>query len=134
MTLSRRTVLKSIPAFFVAALVPDQKKLFAKFEKRELLLNKFFIAGFQYYDGPSLINRLHAGIELALKRDPANEYDPYAVEILFNQFKLGFVPRTDNKHISRLIAQNANLSCRVIQFAPEETTWRMVRVEVGLMG
>lgn len=132
MTLSRRAVLKSIPAFFAAALIPDQKKLFAKPENRELLLNKFFIAGFQYYDGPGLINRLHAGASLSLRRDPANEYDPYAVEILFNRAKLGFVPRTDNKHINRLIAQNANVSCRVIQFAPEETTWRMVRVEILL--
>lgn len=48
--------------------------------------------------------------------------------------KLGYVPRTDNKHISRLILQNAGLTCRVAEVHPEERMWRMVRVEVGLAG
>lgn len=132
MTLSRRAVLKSIPAFFVAALVPDQKKLFAKLEKREFLLNKFYIAGFQYYEGPSLAGRFHTGTPLSLRAEPENPYDPFAVEILLGRTKLGYVPRTDNKHISRLLVQNARLTCRVAEVDPDERTWRMVRVEVWM--
>ena len=132
MKISRRFVLKSIPALFAAALVPGQKKLFAKPENRELLLNKFYIAGFQYYDGPDLAGRFHTGMPLTLRAEPTNPYDPFAVEILHGKTKLGYIPRTDNKHISRLLDQGAGLACRVVEANPLESTWRMVRVEVLL--
>jgi hypothetical protein len=132
MRITRRTVLKVIPAFFATALFPDRKTLLAKPEKRELLLNKFFIAGFQFYDGPDLAGRFHTGMPLALRAEPDNAYDPFAVEILHDRTKLGYVPRTDNKHISRLLEQGAGLTCRVAEVDPEERAWRMVRVEVFL--
>jgi hypothetical protein len=133
---------------------------------RRLLLNRFSIAGFQYYDGPALIHRLglrdavvyeidygrddteefvyhgvkstdqlnlHPGRQLDLKAEPGNPHDPFAVEIYLGKIKLGYVPRSDNKHISRLLDQGVNMDCRVIEIDPEAGVWNMVRVEVGVV-
>lgn len=38
--------------------------------------------------------------------------------------------RSDNKHISRLLEQGAELDCVVIEVDPNAGMWNMVRVEV----
>jgi len=47
--------------------------------------------------------------------------------------KLGYLPRSDKKHISRLPAQGVGLTCWVVESNPLESTWRMVKVEVLLL-
>lgn len=98
-----------------------------------LLLNRFSIAGFQYYDGPPLMRRLKPGAQLKLVREPNNPHDPFAVEIYLDKIKLGYVPRSDNKHLSRLLEQGAKLECSVIETNPEAGVWNMVRVEVWMV-
>lgn len=95
-----------------------------------LLLNRFSIAGFQYYAGPALVSRLRPGATCNLTREPHNPHDPFAVEIHIGRGKLGYVPRSDNKHISRLLEQGAHLACRVVKVDPGGGGWQRVRVEV----
>lgn len=131
-------------------------------QARRMVLNIFSIAGFQFYDGPALVHRLkpddeivHAigngssspeelvqGVDphdfrsdcrLDLRAEPENPHDPFAVEIFFQTVKLGYVPRSDNRHISRLLLQGASLDCRVIAIDPEAGFRNMVRVEVGMV-
>ncbi|HKK44847.1 MAG TPA: HIRAN domain-containing protein [Balneolaceae bacterium] len=97
------------------------------------LLNKFYVAGFQYYKGPSIIDSIGQGEWLQLKADPANEYDRFAVKILWDgEFMLGHVPHTDNRHISRLLQQNVSLYCTATEVNPKKETWEMLKVEVWL--
>jgi hypothetical protein len=98
-----------------------------------LLLNRFSIAGFQYHDGPALVRRLQPGVQLKLVREPANPYDLFAVEIFLDKTKLGYVPRSDNKHLSRLLEQDALLECRVFEADPEAAVWNRVKVEVEMV-
>ncbi|MFP3870970.1 MAG: HIRAN domain-containing protein [Syntrophobacteria bacterium] len=60
------------------------------------------------------MNRLQAGERLALTPEPDNPYDRFAVEIHWRSVKMGYVPRSDNRHISRLLRQGADLVCRTI--------------------
>lgn len=96
------------------------------------LINKFYIAGFRYYEGPVLIERMEPGESLRLVADPGNPYDKFAVEIHYRGRKLGYVPRTDNKHISRLLRQDIPLVCELTEAEPERETWKMARVSVFL--
>ncbi|PZX11795.1 HIRAN domain-containing protein [Breznakibacter xylanolyticus] len=63
----------------------------------------FNISGFSYYEGPIVFNDLKIGTELRLVYEPDNKYDPKAVAIYFGDEKLGFVPRSDNNEISKLL-------------------------------
>ncbi|MFZ7127387.1 MAG: HIRAN domain-containing protein [Desulfobacterales bacterium] len=97
-----------------------------------LLLNRFSIAGLQYYDGLALAHRLKPEAQLELTRESRNPHDPFAVEIHLEATKLGYVPRSDNKHLSRLLEQGAQLECRVIEVDLEAGVWNRVRVEVWM--
>jgi hypothetical protein len=137
MKISRRRVLKSL---FLGPLVAALEKpaeaaplLQAPAASAPLLLNRFSVAGFQYYGGSALVRRLKPGAQLDLLREPTNPYDPFAVEIYRGKVKLGYVPRSDNKHISRLLEQGAKLECRVIEADPEAGEWNRVRVEVWMI-
>jgi hypothetical protein len=96
------------------------------------LLNKFYVAGFQYYEGTSIIGDIQPGESLQLTADSDNYYDPFAVKIIRNGAMLGHVPRSDNKHISRLLQQHIRLACKVAQVHPKEETWKMLKVHIYL--
>lgn len=60
-------------------------------------LAHFDIAGFTYYEGVLAFNELQIGVQLQLKLDEDNKYDARAVAIYYNQYKLGFIPRNENR-------------------------------------
>ncbi|MDR3088710.1 MAG: HIRAN domain-containing protein [Desulfobulbaceae bacterium] len=64
----------------------------------------FNIAGFTYYQGAEAFKRLAIGKTLTLKAEPDNKFDPYAVEIWFRKYKLGYVPRGRNEEIHKFLA------------------------------
>jgi hypothetical protein len=165
---NRRDFLKIISAVPLAAVLNRQTEASASASTPSacLLLNRFSIAGFEYYDGPALVyrlqhkeeliyslefenghvqehiyrgvkginpRRLKPGAPLKLTREPDNPHDPFAVEIHLGKVKLGYVPRSDNKHISRLLEQGAKLECRVVEVDMEAGVWNMVKVEVDFI-
>lgn len=60
----------------------------------------FHLAGFTYYDGVVVFEKLKVGTKLRLVREPDNKFDPYAVAIYYEDSKLGFVPRNENHTLS----------------------------------
>lgn len=65
--------------------------------------SSFYIAGFSYWDGLDVINELKVGAVLNLEAEPTNVYDPKAVKILYNDTMLGYIPRTENREISKFL-------------------------------
>jgi len=61
----------------------------------------FYIAGFTYWDGFGALSSLRPGSALTLQGEPDNPYDPDAVALYYGEYKLGYVPRTENSLISR---------------------------------
>lgn len=102
------------------------------FKFQRFLLNRFTVAGFQYYSGKNIIHQLKGGDCLLLRAEPQNANDEFAVEIFYEGHKLGYVPRSDNKHISRLLRQGAKLCCEVFKVSPESEPWAMLKVQVFL--
>lgn len=63
----------------------------------------FHIAGFTYWNGLEVFDRLKIGSELQLEVEPTNGYDPNAVKILFEETMLGYIPRDANEEISKFL-------------------------------
>ena len=66
-------------------------------------LDNFKIAGFSYWSGCEAFENLKIGTKLRLVREEDNKFDPYAVAIYYEDFKLGFIPRGSNHDISKYL-------------------------------
>lgn len=66
-------------------------------------LAHFDIAGFTYYEGVLAFQELTIGVQLQLKLEEENKFDARAVAIYYNEFKLGFVPRSENRIFYKLL-------------------------------
>jgi hypothetical protein len=93
-------------------------------------LERFFIAGFQYHDGPELVEELEAGTELVLIHEKDNPHDPRAVAFHFGSSHLGYIPRQRNRTIAALLDQGAPLRARITQVDPDAGPWHAVEVAV----
>mgnify|MGYP001158207209 FL=1 len=114
-------------------LAPFAKWFYGFEEKKRYLLNKFSVAGFVFYDGPELIKSMEPGDELVMKPEPENIEDEYAVELYYKDTMIGHIPRSDNRHIFRLLNQGQDLVCTIRQVNPDEETWQMCKVKVEMV-
>ena len=73
------------------------------------------LAGFVYYDGPALWERMKKGDRLTLVREPGNPHDRNAVRLEWHGHMLGYVPRTDNADIARQMDHGARPDARVTE-------------------
>ena len=67
-----------------------------------------FIAGLQYYDILEIWKSLKIGDRVELIPEPENPYDHNAVMVLCRGKQLGYLPRSENRHIARIL--NAGLN------------------------
>ena len=63
----------------------------------------FVIAGIEYYEALFAVEKMRVGDELILKREHDNIYDENAVEIYYKDIKLGYIPRSANYSISKIM-------------------------------
>lgn len=92
----------------------------------------FPAAGFQFHDGPALLERIRPGLALELVPEPGNPHDPRAIRIEAYGHHIGYVPRSDNGPLGRLLAQGAPLRARVLSVRREGEPWDAVRVAVSM--
>lgn len=67
-------------------------------------LANFTIAGFTYYEGVDCWEQLAVGKTVSLQLDSENKYDPRAIAVYFEHFKLGYVPRHENRIFYKLLS------------------------------
>lgn len=71
---------------------------------RDLFLIETHVAGLAYYQMESVQAQLVAGLPLLLQREPGNEHDDLAIEVLTQErTKLGYVPKNRNPVLARLM-------------------------------
>ena len=70
---------------------------------KKVHLANFHIAGFGYWEGCEAFKHLKIGTKLHLVREEDNKFDPYAVAIYHEDFKLGYIPRGENHDISKYL-------------------------------
>ena len=130
--ISRKTFLiylLQIPLFSGFA-----KYLYGFKPEQRYLLNKFSVAGFFFYEGRTLLEKMKPGDILTMKPNAENMEDEYAVQLHFKDTIIGHIPRSDNKHIFRLIEQGKDLVCTIREIDPDAETWQMCKVKVEMVG
>ncbi|SDD84466.1 HIRAN domain-containing protein [Niabella drilacis] len=102
--------------------------------QREYLAH-FNIAGFTYWDGALAFEQLKPGVALTLKLEADNKYDPQAVALYYETIKLGYVPKTNNTIIYKLLKLGWNGFMAVVQRVDAtEHPEQQVSVVVHLVG
>lgn len=106
--------------------------------KSKTLQNRHFlnfnIAGFTYWEGCLVLDKLKPGTKLELLREEDNKFDPYAVAVYYGDAKLGFVPRSDNHQLSKFLEMGYSelFDARVQRVSPDEHPENQVGVIVYL--
>jgi hypothetical protein len=93
------------------------------------------LAGFEHYDGFQVLSELKVGTKLDLALDLGNPFDARAVEIQYKGKKLGFVPRGENRVLSKLLhfGHNDIAECYVNRLAPDASPEHQVGIVVRLV-
>jgi len=98
--------------FAVAALSPAANAASAR-----IVVQHAPLAGFVYYEGQAVWERMRQGDRLSLIRDPGNSYDPNAIRLEWQGHMLGFVPRKDNGDIARQMDHGAKPDARITELS-----------------
>lgn len=108
--------------------------LFARWKlKQTLFLMECQIHGSHYYDCFKVLKskQLKQGQMLLLRREPDNEYDSSAVEVLTTRKKkLGYLPKHLNRVIATLMDQNCQVHAVIVLI--DSQAWEPVTIQVFL--
>jgi hypothetical protein len=96
--------------------------------------SNFSLAGFTYYDGIEVFQELKVGTLLTMQAEPENKYDPNAVAIYYNDKKLGFIPKEENKPIFQFLTLGHTdlFEARINRISPESHPEKQVGVVVRI--
>ncbi|MFH1217304.1 MAG: HIRAN domain-containing protein [Pseudomonadota bacterium] len=99
--------------------------------KKNIPLFSCHVAGFQYYDGPRLINSLRAGYHLTLTREPANPHDDKAIAVYTAAGrKLGYLPAYINETPAQQMDAGKRFAALVKNADPTAPPWEMLELTV----
>ena len=62
-----------------------------------------YIAGLQYYEVLEVWKELEIGNTLDLTPEPDNRYDKHAIIVSYKGKKLGYLPRSQNRDVSKIL-------------------------------
>lgn len=90
------------------------------------------LAGFVYYDGKAVWERIRTGERLTLVREPANAHDPNAVRLEWQGHVLGYVPRKDNADLARQMDHGARPEARVTELGRHANGRHRISYEISV--
>lgn len=99
----------------------------------DIILLDTVVAGTTYCDSIQYAAQLLSfGVVLEMRRDAANPYDEHAIALYVGEIRIGWVPRSDNQIISRLMDAGKTLVCRV-QGAEWINDWLKVSIRISML-
>lgn len=125
--MTRSEFIKNVIGIFGVTQIPQE--LGIEYEKIYLL--QFFVRGFQYYEGPKILNQInHLGL-LNLIREPENKFDRKAMALYFEDKKIGYVPREDNLMFAKILdADLLTLQVEVTHIEPQAANWEKIHAAI----
>ena len=90
------------------------------------------LAGFVYYDGKAVWERMKPGDRLALVREPANPHDTNAVRIAWRGHMLGYVPRRENADLARQMDLGARPEGRITALSKAANGRNRISYEISV--
>lgn len=109
-------------------------------EAKKQFFTECHLAGRQYYDVDEVWDELHIGTHLKLEREPDNHFDKNAIQIIYEResdkecFMLGYIPRTENSTISKLIDAGWDkiFDCRISKKTAEAQYEEQIRMTIRI--
>lgn len=117
--------MRSVLASLLTAL-----SLAAQAQTVKMLVQRSPLAGFQYYAGAALWERLRVGDALTLIREPDNPHDPRAVRVEWRGVKLGYLPRAENEAVAAAMDRGERVTARIAALVAHPNPWQRVRIEI----
>ena len=65
------------------------------------------------HTGPDVLDSIPLGTHLKLIREPSNEFDPNAILVYYNKYKLGYLPKREAERLSRLMDKGSNIGAEL---------------------
>ncbi|MFO7884014.1 MAG: HIRAN domain-containing protein [Desulfobacteraceae bacterium] len=94
-----------------------------------IFLKAFHIAGFSHYQGAYVFSELTIGTKIKIVLDEGNIHDDHAVELRYNDHKIGYIPISANHDIAIILKAGHDIFEAVIQqLSPHEHPEHQVRV------
>lgn len=102
---------------------------------KKVHLDNFHIAGFSYWQGCEAFEHLKIGTQLDLIREEDNAFDPYAVAIYYEDYKLGYIPRGSNHDISKYLDMGLDsiYEVRITRITPDANPENQIEVIVYIL-
>lgn len=108
---------------------------------REVFLLDITVAGTSYCEQiDKVYPYLETGMVLRMQRDPKNKYDENAIGIYFrasadsDDIRIGWVPRTMNTVISRLMDAGKAFFCRINKLGTEDYgKWKQIDCKIYMV-
>lgn len=96
---------------------------------------RFPVSGLKYYDYKkkevkAILDFIDLPESVDLVPDPDNEYDSYAVEIHFKEFKLGYVARSHSKKVFEAIEKGVDIEADMVYYSPTGLVAERLEVEI----
>ena len=91
------------------------------------------LAGSQYYAVSAVWTQIRVGDRLTLVREADNRHDRRAVRVEWQGQPLGYLPRAENRAVSRALDAGERLEGRVLHLRDDPDPWRRVEFEVYLV-
>lgn len=125
--MKRRNFIRNLFGLYGLSLFPLE--LVKQYQKVYLL--QFFVRGFQYYHGPKIIHLINKYKLAELHREPDNKYDPDAIAVYFDEFKIGYVPREHNLILAKILdAGLIDIQAEIRHIEPKAQTWEQVNMAI----
>ena len=90
------------------------------------------LAGFMYYDGKGVWERMKKGDRLTLVREPSNPHDANAIRIEWQGHMLGYVPRRENADLARQIDLGARTEARITALSKAANGRHQISYEISV--
>jgi hypothetical protein len=99
-------------------------------EKQQIRIYDNYLAGLAHYQYASVKKELKVGDGLMLKREATNLYDQFAVEVLWNDHKLGYLPAYENVVLANMLDLGAELHGFISKVDLNGDQYNAVAIEV----
>ena len=90
------------------------------------------LAGFVYYDGKAVWERMKPRDRLTLARDSSNPHDANAIRIEWQDRMLGYVPRRDNADLARQMDLGARPEGRITALSKAGNGRNQISYEISI--
>jgi len=106
----------------------------AKQTPQHIIVQDSSVAGIQYHQGRRIWPRLSEGDALRLKRENDNPNDHHAIAVFFRNYKIGYVPRRENKMLARFIDEKRSISAAISRLSDTNSKEKIIdfRVEMEI--